>query len=422
MTPDPVPGAPRPGASGRRPTSAADSADAAGEEPRRTYDVPVVELRSDRSTIGHPWVFSRAIRRPERRIPSGSEVVVVASDGEPVGRGFYHDQSMIAVRILTRDVDEVLGRLFLRDRLLRALSLRLDVLKLDRTGDAFRLVNSEGDGLSGLVIDRYGGLLVVQYYSRGFFERRRELLSVLEELFPDTRTIERVDPAAARHEGIDLSARDNVEVEVLEGKMRFLVDTAGHKTGFFLDQRENRRLFSEFVRGKKVLDAFCYTGGFSIAARTLGRASRVVGVDLDEAAIAQARRNAALNKASIEWVHADCFEYLRNQRHAAEPFDAIVVDPPKWAPSRDQLETAERRYLDINTYAMRAVRRGGLLLTCSCSGLVSEEKFLRTVRHAAERADRDLQIFRLGGASPDHPVSVHSPEGRYLKALFARVY
>ena len=206
-----------------------------------------------------------------------------------------------------------------------------------------------------------------------------------------------------------------------EGKMRFLVSTAGHKTGFFLDQRENRARFSSFVRGKKVLDACCYTGAFSISARTIGKARRVVAVDLDEVSIAQAKRNAELNRASIEFIHQDAFEFLRNQRHAAEPFEAIVVDPPKWATGRERLDDAERRYVDINTYACRAIAPGGILLTCSCSGLVSEEKFLRNVRHAAELAGRELDIIHIGGAAADHPVSIHCPESRYLKAVLARV-
>jgi len=394
------------------------------------YDVPVVRLRSARSAHLHPWVYRRQIQFPPERIDDGAQVALLSSDGQPLGRGFYHGRSTIAVRLLSADASRAIDRGFLRERLERALSLRRDVLRLARETDSFRWVHGEGDGLSGLIIDVYADLVVVQYHARGFFERRDLLVHVIEELMPGCRIAQHVDSASSRHEGMLFpggreraggGAGDAEEVEIREGKMRFLVNTAGHKTGFFLDQRENRRRFAELVRGRKVLDAFCYTGGFASAAKTLGKADRVTAVDLDEAAIAQGKRNAHLNRAPIQWVHADCFDYLRRQQHAVEPFDAVVVDPPKWAVGRDRLDDAERRYVDINTYACRAVRPGGLLLTCSCSGLISEEKFLRTVAHAAGLAGRDLQIFRVAGAAADHPVSAHCPESRYLNAVFARV-
>jgi 23S rRNA (cytosine1962-C5)-methyltransferase len=399
------------------------------EEPPLLPDdgTPRVTLRSSRDTQFHPWVYRRQVGAAPRGLAHGDEVVVVSSRGDPLGRGFWHGTSQIAVRLMTRDVMRKLNGGFLREKLEIAVSLRRDVLKLDKKTNAWRVVHGEGDGLSGLVVDRYDEMLVVQIFSRAFWERRRVVELLLLELFPGSHIVIRVDPSSARHEGIDTREQERLdeegawECEVRESKMRFLVSTAGHKTGFFIDQRENRERFAGFVRGKKVLDVCCYTGAFSIAARTLGKARRVVAVDLDENAIEQAKRNAELNHASIEFIHQDAFQFLRNQRHAAEPFEAIVVDPPKWATSRDRLDEAERRYVDINTYACRAIAPGGLLLTCSCSGLVSEEKFLRTLRHAAELARRDLEIIHIGGASPDHPVSVHCPESRYLKAVFARV-
>ncbi len=406
-----------------------ESDDAPGVPPEVPADdgTPRVTLRSSRVSQFHPWVYRRQIARAPRGLAHGDEVVVVSSRGDPLGRGFWHGVSQIAVRVMTRDVTRQLNGGFLREKIENAVSLRRDFLRLEKKTDAWRVVHGEGDGLSGLVVDRYGQMLVVQIFSRAFWERRRLIEHLLLDVFPGSQIVLRVDPSSARHEGIDTREQERLdqegawESEVREGKMRFLVSTSGHKTGFFLDQRQNRERFAGFVRGKKVLDACCYTGAFSVAARTIGRARRVVAVDLDEKAIVQAKRNAELNHASIEFVHQDAFEFLRNQRHAAEPFEAIVVDPPKWATSRDRLEDAERRYVDINTYACRAIAPGGLLLTCSCSGLVSEEKFLRTLRHAAELAGRDLEIVHIGGAAEDHPISVHCPESRYLKAVFARV-
>ncbi len=384
---------------------------------------PVVHLRTSRPEHYHPLIYRRQVADFPNRLAHGAEVLVVSSQGHPLGRGFFHGRSQIAVRLLTWDVTERLDEEFLRQKLSAAVSLRRDLLRLDRTSNAWRAVHAEGDGLSGLIVDRYDELVVAQLYSRAFYERRETIRKILLELFPESRVIFSADTTSSRHEGFDVPEPEGgpEEIEINEGKMRFLVSTRGHKTGFFLDQRENRKLFASMVRGRKVLDVCCYTGAFAIAARTLGKARRVVAVDLDEKAIAQAKRNAQLNRASIEFVHQDGFEYLRNQRHAAEPFDAIVVDPPKWATSRDRLEQAERRYVDINTYAFRAVARGGLVLTCSCSGLVSEEKFLRNLRHSAELAGRNLEILHIGGAGADHPVSIHCPESRYLKAVLARV-
>jgi 23S rRNA (cytosine1962-C5)-methyltransferase len=384
----------------------------------------MVRLRLAQGPCFHPWVFRRQIKHLPAGLVDGEEVIVATAGGEPLARGFYHSSSQIAVRLLTSDPSERLDEEFLRRRLEAAAALRRDVLGLERQTDAWRVVHSEADGLSGLIVDRYGGLLVVELFSRGFFERRRLVEKLLLELFPGATVRFQVDALAGEREGMALSAAEAAAggvVEIRESKMRFLVDPAGHKTGFFLDQRENRQRFAALVRGRKVLDAFCYTGGFAIAASTLGKAARVVAVDLDEEAVAQGRRNAQLNRTEIEWLHADVFKYLRHQRHAVEPFDAMVIDPPKWALARDRLEEAERRYIDVNTYALRALRPGGILLTCSCSGLISEETFLRLLRHAATLAERRLQLLHIGGAAADHPVAIHCPESRYLKAVLGRV-
>ncbi len=401
--------------------------DESRSEPEIEVRGPIVKLHRGPGYLVHPWVYRRAIMRSPRGLRSGDEVAVVAADGTPQGRGFYHGSSLIAVRLLSGDPNRPLDEAFFRERLERAVRLRKETLRLERVTNAYRVVHAEGDGLSGLIVDRYADLLVVEFFSKCFFLRRKMISRLLLELFPDSKICLTVNSNAARHEGMQLPRGEeseddaSLETEVHEGKMRFLVDPSGHKTGFFLDQRDNRRRFCSLVKGRKVLDAFSYTGGFAIAARTLGKASRVVALDLDENAIPQGKRNARLNRTDIEWIHADAFPYLRNQRHAAEPFDAMCIDPPKWVTSRDVAETAERKYLDINRYAIQALRRGGILLTCSCSGLVSEENFLRILFRAAAEAERGLQVFQVTGAAPDHPVDIHCPESRYLKAVFARV-
>jgi 23S rRNA (cytosine1962-C5)-methyltransferase len=391
-----------------------------------SYSVPTLELKGEKTLKSHPWIYRQLITSFPQGLSDGDEVAVVAADGEPVGRGFYHGRSQIAVRIMTPDAERALDLDFLRERLEIAISLRLDTLRLDRVTDSWRVVHGEGDGLGGLVIDKFNDLLVVQPYSYAFYRRREELGAILEELFPDHRQVLKPSSVAARREGIPEyqppESPEELDVEIKESKVRLLVNPSGHKTGFFLDQRENRARLVSMVRGKKVLDGCCYTGAMAIAARTLGKAGRVIGVDLDEEALEMARRNEKLNRASIEWVHEDIFHYLKKQRHAVEPFEVIIIDPPKWARERDRFEEAERRYLDINKLAMQAIAPGGILLTCSCSGLVSPEHFHRILQHAAELSGRDFRIFHHGGAASDHPVSSHCPESRYLKAVFGRVF
>ncbi|HLU48808.1 MAG TPA: class I SAM-dependent rRNA methyltransferase [Planctomycetota bacterium] len=398
-----------------------------GHRPGPAQARTTVVLRSASERQSHPWIFRRTVKQVSGEPRDGDEVLVTSSAGFPIGRGFWHGRSNIAVRLISHDPDLALDEHFLRERLARAVALRRDLLGLERRTDAYRVVHSEGDGLSGLVVDRYASLVVLEFYSAGFFRRRELLRELFIELFGDVRVVFKVASVASDREGLpadideDSGSLGDVETEITENKMRFLVRPTGHKTGFFLDQRENRERWAGLVRGAKVLDAFAYTGGFAIAARTLGRAREVVAVDLDEEAVEQGRRNARLNRADIDWRHEDAFRFLRNHRHAVERFDAISVDPPKWATDRRDLETAGRRYIDVNTYAIEALRPGGLLVSSSCSGLISPEAFLGFLRRAAERAGRELQLVHFGGAAGDHPVAIHCPETRYLKVAFARV-
>src|SRR6266540_7053886 len=271
---------------------------------------PWVLTRRGRLAVPHPWVYRRMLKETSPGLVDGEEVQVLLRDGTPAGRGFYHGRSMIAVRVLSRDADRPLDAAFFRERIGRAVALRREALGLGRSTDSFRVIHSEGDGLSGLIVDRFASVLVVEYFSLAMHRRHGLIRDLLLESFPDSEVVWRVDADIAQREGIPPAPEPPARaVEIRENKMRFLVRPGGgHKTGFFCDQRENRERFAALVRGRKVLDAFCYTGAFGIAARTAGKARQVVGVDLDENALAVARENGSLNRAEIEWIHADAFK------------------------------------------------------------------------------------------------------------------
>jgi 23S rRNA (cytosine1962-C5)-methyltransferase len=310
----------------------------------------------------------------------------------------------------------------------RAIDLRLGPLALPATTDAFRVVHSDGDGLGGLIVDKFGDVLSVQVHSLGMWQRLGPMLARLHERLGTGRTMLHVDPAVARQEGIRVQdhASDAVRaVKIREHGIRYEVDFAtGHKTGFFCDQRENRRRLARWTQGKRVLDLCCYTGGFALAAKVAGGADSVTAVDLDEDAIAQARRNANLNMARIEWVHCDAYAYARQMRKDRKSFEVVILDPPKLVEGRDELEQDEgiTRYEDLNSLGIVVTEPGGLLVTCSCSGRVSAEEFERLVIRSAHRVGRKLQFLDRTGAGEDHPVMSNCPESRYLKVLWARVF
>jgi len=366
------------------------------------------------------------VRAPRKKLPPGAFVEVRSRDGEFVARGIYNPRSEIALRILTEDPGEELGLEFFVERFRRAKELREEVLRLQERTDAYRLVHGEADGLSGLVVDRFADVLVARPYSAGYAREFELVARALGELFPGARIAVRADDATARREGFDAAelARRfpaHGRVTIRENEIRMLVDLESpQKTGYFLDQRENRARFARLVRGRRVLDCFTYTGGFAISCARAG-AARVTGVDLDEKALALARENAAANGAEVEFVHADVFDYLRELASRGEQVDALVLDPAKLAGVKAEVARAWRTYGDLNRLGVSVVREGGLILTCSCSGLVSERDFLSICARSAAEAGAHLQVFEVAGAAPDHPVASEFPEGRYLKAVFARV-
>jgi 23S rRNA (cytosine1962-C5)-methyltransferase len=384
--------------------------------------LPQVRLKIARRS-SHPWIFQKMVEKPTTRLPGGAVVEVVDRDGQWVGRGFYNGHSRIAVRLLTSDPAEAIDESFFARRLARAIALRRDWLKLDDVTSAYRLVHSEGDGLSGLVVDRFGPTLVLEFFAAGMYRVRNAIQEALSGHYPQARFYWFAEEHVQKQESFDCREPQPPPPEVItEHGVRFRVAPGSkHKTGFFLDQRDNRRDLAALCAGRKVLDLCCNTGGFAVCARVRGGADEVVGVDLDEQVIALAKQNANLNQARIRFVQADLFAWLRDILPSGQRFDVVVLDPAKQTRDRDEVDYALKRYLDMNRLALQAVAPGGLFLTCSCTGLVSEEQFLDTLRRAAWQAGRTAQVLRVSGAGPDHPFMLHAPESRYLKAVWCRV-
>jgi 23S rRNA (cytosine1962-C5)-methyltransferase len=384
-------------------------------------DLPVVRLKIERRS-SHPWIFQKMVERPATRLPPGSVVDILDRAGAWVGRGFYNGHSRIALRVLTTEPGESIDEAFFARKIGQAIALRREWLKLDAVADAYRLVHAEGDGLSGLVVDRFGGTVVLEFFAAGMHRFREAIQSALAEHFPGCRFYHFAEEHVGKQESFDCRSPEPPPPEVItEHGIRFRVAPGGkHKTGFFLDQRDNRQFLSSFCAGRRVLDLCCNSGGFGVYAKVRG-AEEVTGVDLDEQALALARQNAGLNSVRIRFVQSDLFPWLRDMIAQGQRWDVVVLDPAKQTRDRDEVESALRRYTDMNRLAMQAVADGGLFLTCSCTGLVSEYDFLDSVRRSAWQAGREMQIIRVAGAGGDHPHLAHVQEGRYLKAVFGRV-
>jgi len=375
----------------------------------------------------HPWVFSGAVARVEGRARPGDTVEVVSAKGRWLGRGAYSPESNIRVRIWTFDRKESIDAAFFRGRLARALAAR------ELPGvppKACRLVAAEADGLPGLIADRYADFTVCQFLAAGVERYKAEIADALLDLTGCAGIYERSDAEVRAKEGLTplagllRGAEPPDRVEIAEGPARFLVDVrAGHKTGFYLDQRDNRRLVASLAAGRTVLNCFAYTGGFGVAA-ALGGAAAVTHVETSAAALDLARSNAALNGVEhvpARYMEADAFAQLREMRDAGERFDLVVLDPPKFADSKANLERACRGYKDVNLLAARLLAPGGLLFTFSCSGLMEPDLFQKVVADAFLDAGRDALLLSRLAQAPDHPASAAFPEGSYLKGLLLRV-
>jgi len=376
----------------------------------------------------HPWVFGKAIDRVEGEVADGAEVELVTHRGKFVARGLLNRRSRIQLRLYTWTPGEQFDEAFWRRRLKTALALRRQ-LGYDAPDGAARLVFSEGDGLSGLVVDRYRDYLAVQITSLGMEARLPVLCRLLVELTQARGIVIRTERGMNQAEGIELhdglywGQAPERDLVVNENGLRWQVDLLeGHKTGFYLDQRENRHVAAQFAKGRRVLDMFCYTGGFSIAASARGEAAEVVAFDSSPKAIALAQRNAQLNgAANIRFEVGEAFEALQGLAAAGERFGLVILDPPKFARTRAARHEALRAYHWLNRMGMDLTEPSGTLVTCSCSGVISREDFRDVLIGAAQQARRDVQVLEQRGASPDHPVAVNCPETEYLKCFVCRV-
>lgn len=397
--------------------------------------VPRVQVKSPTS---HPFLYRKRIDGIPAGLRDGDLVQVTYGSNEVLGYGLYNSKAEMTVRMLSLGSELITSEFW--DQLLdRAVRLRRDLLQLDAQTDTYRVIHAEGDGFSGLVVDRYGDTLSAEAYSLGMYQRLQAILERLGKQCGTKHWRIRTAPQVHGQEGFvgpePTTSPDAPErVTVQEFGTRFRVEfTGGHKTGFFCDQRDNRRRLADFCRDRSVLDICCYTGGFAIQAKKLGQAREVTALDLDEIPLELAKENANLNQARINFVHADAYSYMRDMVRNGRKYEVVILDPPKLIRNRAEIEEGTRAHFDLNRLAMQLVEPGGLLLTCSCSGLLDEAAFLRLLHSAAQKAvpqgtasdplkpGRTLQILEKTGAAADHPVTTTCPETEYLRAMWLRV-
>ena len=383
--------------------------------------LPIIRLKSDRRP-GHPWVWSAQVTKPEQKLAPGSVVAVRDAKDRFVGYAFWNGHARIALRLLEHDADAVPDADWIAARIARAVQQRRDWLQLDNVSDAWRVVHSEGDGLSGLVVDRYANTLVIEYFAAGMWRLREAIHAALLTHFPGAQLYWFAETHVQKQESFDCRSPDApAATEVHEHGLRFVaVPGSGHKTGFFADQRDNRQRFATLAKGRRVLDLCCNAGGFAVHAMAAG-AREAVGVDLDAGMLDIARRNATANGVAVTFEQADIFDWVRAALARGERYDAVVLDPAKLTRDRSKVMDALKKYFAMNRMALDIIAPGGLLLTCSCTGLVGESEFLEMLRRVGLNAGRDIQVLGTGGAGADHPFRTDVPEGRYLKAVFCRV-
>jgi 23S rRNA (cytosine1962-C5)-methyltransferase len=376
----------------------------------------------------HPWVFAGAVDRVEGTPADGDEVELVSSAGHYIARGLYNSRSKIRVRLYSWQADIPLDRAFFQRRLEDAISLRHNTLRLNATDAGYRMCFSESDYLSGLIVDRYGDWLTVQFTALGLAQRRPMLGEILRERLSPRGIYLRTEKGIGRLEGVEL--QDELlwgeppppDLSIVENGLRLFVNLAeGQKTGYYLDQRDNRVAVARLCRGKRVLDAFCYSGGFGLHAAKAG-AAEVLGVDASETALQLARLNAQVNSLKgITFVHADVFHHLAELVERGEKFGVVVLDPPKFARNRAAVPEAIKGYRRLHQLALKLLERDGILVSCCCTGLISMPELEELLGQVAVDARRDLQILERRGAAADHPVAVTCPETGYLKCLISRV-
>ncbi|MBH2564001.1 23S rRNA (cytosine(1962)-C(5))-methyltransferase RlmI [Serratia sp. Nf2] len=377
----------------------------------------------------HPWVFSGAVQRVEGKALSGETIDILDSQGKWLARGAYSPESQIRARVWTFQQDEEINIDFFIRRLQQAQSWRDWIAQRDGL-DGYRLIAGESDGLPGITIDRFQNFLVLQLLSAGAEYQRPALLSALQHCYPECSIYDRSDVAVRKKEGLPLAqgpVLGDLPPELLpitEHGMKLLVDIQqGHKTGFYLDQRDSRLAARSYSAGRRVLNCFSYTGAFAVSA-LMGGCEQVISVDTSQAALDIAKQNVELNKLDLnkaEFVRDDVFQLLRNYRAQGEKFDLIIMDPPKFVENKNQLASACRGYKDINMLALQLLNPGGILLSFSCSGLMPTDLFQKILADAAVDAGRDVQFIEQFRQAADHPVIATYPEGLYLKGFACRV-
>ncbi len=389
----------------------------------------LLKSRKARPFFGrHPWVLDSAIDRIEGNPADGDVVDLCSDQGRFIARGIFNSRGRIHVRLYSWNEAELLDEAFWRRRLEAALQLR-SVLGYDSPEGAARLIFSEGDGLSGLIVDRYADYLVVQVTALALAVRVPQIVPMLVDLASPQGIVLRSERDIVRAEGLDLAAglqwgrMPEGPLEIFDQGLRFAVDLAeGQKTGLYLDQRENRTAAARYMNGRRVLDMFCYSGGFSLAAASAGKAREVLGFDTSQRALAQAQANAQRNGlGNVRFESGDVFDTLHALKTAGERFGGVVLDPPKFARSRGGVEDALRAYARLNRLAIDVLSPGGILVTCSCSGHVTRDDFFFMLVNVAQQSGRDIQVLEQRGAAADHPVSATCPETEYLKCFICRV-
>ncbi len=377
----------------------------------------------------HPWIFSGAIEKIKDVKQNGETVVVKSFDGKELALGAISIHSQIAVRIWSFNVNKKIDDQFFTERINSAISLRRKIINFDHT-NVYRLINSESDLIPGLIADVYGDFLVCQFLSAGAEFWKATIVEILKKLLNINNIFERSDTDSRRKEKFEeksgvLSGIEPPDfVEVVENGLKFLVDIkSGHKTGFYIDQRDNRNLIKDFAKDKSVLNCFCYTGGFSLYAHSAG-AKSITNIDSSSAALKILTKNFSINNFPSEQVtniEGDVFQVLRKFRDEGKTFDLIILDPPKFAESASQVNKAARGYKDINLLAMKILNTGGILFTFSCSGHITQDLFRKIVDDAAIDSGRTVKFIRQLTQSADHPVLSSFPEGLYLKGLVCEV-
>lgn len=394
--------------------------------------MPVVILKKGKERLvhsKHPWIFSGAIEKIENVKQNGETVLVKSFDGKELALGAISLHSQIAVRIWSFDVNEKIDEDFLSKRIQSAIELRNKIINYNHT-NVYRLINSESDLIPGLITDVYSDFAVCQFLSAGAELWKDKIVEILKQKLNLKNIYERSDTDSRRKEKLEertgvLSGNEPPDlVEVIENKLKFLVDIkSGHKTGFYIDQRDNRKTLSEFAKGKSVLNCFSYTGGFSLYAQS-SMAKSITNIDSSAAALNILSKNFLVNNYSsdqVENIEGDVFQVLRKFRDERRTFDLVILDPPKFAESTSQINKAARGYKDINLLAMKILNPGGFLFTFSCSGHITQELFRKIVDDAAIDSGRSVKFIKRLTQSADHPVLSSFPEGLYLKGLVCEI-